>query len=510
MRIPLAPFAPVAAVAAIAVALAVALAGCSSPVPQEAGESAVQRESFPGVYAQTIEWGACDEAFGLDEQYIGRLEESGGSVEGFRCAMVEAPLDWSRPESHETIELAVVHVPATGDAPIGTLLGNPGGPGESGLEYTYDMTVAEGFDGIRERYDLLGFDPRGIGRSSPVVCDDASEGTVALFSTCAAEHPLARSMGTSQAARDMELLRHLMGDERMHYLGYSYGTMLGATYATLFPERVGRMVLDSAEAADWASLTGYFNQSLAIAEALVDLVTECGTVYEVEVCPLADEASLLDTLQRLAEDPLIASDGTEIGRELFEGYLVSALYKRTAGREIALDTAALALFGDQDAIDGIAAEMSGGGSALSWAGSIVRCHSFPDEPDVLELLDRIDETGLPPLLGGPELSDESLAQFTDLSCLALPGSGDDVTGSFSFSGSPDAPILVIGVRGDHATPYQGAEQLVEELGNARLLTLNAVGHIASYIGRSSCIDAATTAYLLKGALPAEGTICADD
>jgi homoserine acetyltransferase len=112
------------------------------------------------------------------------------------------------------------------------------------------------------------------------------------------------------------------------------------------------------------------------------------------------------------------------------------------------------------------------------------------------------------MLGGPEIDDEALLPWIDLSCDALPESGDDITDS--FSGSPDAPILVIGVLGDHATPYEGSEQLVRELGNARLLTLDGHGHGASYLGRSSCVNDATTAYLLEGELPEPGAVCESD
>ncbi len=501
----------IAALAAGAAAAALVLSGCaagSAGSGDPATESDRQREAFPALYAQTIEWGECDDDFSLEADQIDRLEELGGSPADFRCAMIEAPFDWDDPDLAETIELAVVHIPTAGEGRDGVLFGNPGGPGASGLEYVYDMTVAPGFDEVMRHYDLVGFDPRGIGRSTPIECETFSDLPSVQIASCAEEEPLARTMGTSQVARDMELLRQLMDDERMHYLGYSYGTMLGATYSTLFPERVGRMALDSAEAAGWAGLVGSFDQFRAIALAIDELFTECGTRYEVEVCPFADSDALLAAMQRLSDDPLLASDGTEVDGGMLYGYFVSGLYQRTVGREIVLDTTALALFGDQGAIDRLAEAMSGGGAAVGLAGTMVRCHSFPADPDVMGLLEHIEELGLPQLLGGPEITDDTVADFINLKCFALAESGDDITDS--FSGSPDAPILVVGITGDHATHYEGAKELVEQLGNARLLTLEGTGHGASFMGRSSCADEAVAAYLVRGELPAEGAVCTDD
>ena len=500
------------AVTSFAAIAALFLSGCAGGSGGAAagggGESAAQQQNFAAFYEQSIEWQSCDEGFGLEDAQRERLEERGGSPAAFQCAKVEAPLDWNDAENGDTIELAVTHLASAGEDRQGVLFGNPGGPGASGLDYTYNMSVAPGFDEIMQSYDLIGFDPRGIGSSTPIECEAESPILTVQIAACAEQAPLARTMGTSQVARDMELLRQLMGDEKMHYLGYSYGTMLGATYSTLFPERVGRMLLDSAEGAGWATLIGSLAQTQAIEVAIEDLFAECGTRYDVEVCPFADITALMEAMGDLTVEPLLASDGTEVNGRMLYQYLLTSLYQRTVGREIALDTTALALSGNQDAIDRMADAMSGGGATVGLAGSIVRCHSFPEDPDVMGLLAYAEETGVPALLGGPELSPFVTQSLIDLNCFALAESGDDITDS--FSGSPDAPILIIGITGDHATHYEGAVQLTEELGNARLLTLDGAGHAASYTGRSSCIDQASTAYLLRGELPPEGAVCTDD
>lgn len=437
--------------------------------------------------------------------------------------MVTAPLDWNDPLETETIELAVVRIAATGAAgaaggdaaaggeegKLGTLFGNPGGPGAEGVEFMLGQALAPEFERVRQRYDLLGFDPRGIGRSTPIDCDGAGSGLPEVqLGECVAENPLTHTMGTVQVARDMELLRQLMHAKRLDYLGYSYGTMLGATYASIFPERVGRMVLDSAENAEWASPIHFFEQQVAISNALVTLATTCRTEYaaDVEVCPFVSEDSLIEVIERLNAQPLVATDGTEVTGDALHGYLTGALYQSHYGRGIVLETVSLALFGDQEAIDAIAEETSGG--SMDLAMRVVSCHSFPIEPDIPGLLAHIEERGVPRLMGGPDITDEVLAPFVDLSCYALPESGLDYTDRFNAAAADD--ILVIGITGDHATPYQYASELTEELGSARLLTLDGQGHAASFSGRSSCVDEAVSAYLLAGELPPAGTVCTDD
>ncbi|MGP6170760.1 alpha/beta hydrolase [Microbacterium sp. A196] len=494
-------------VAALLAVAGLAMTACSTGAESKASD--VQAESFAEVYAQTIDWAECGADFGMTDDLVGVMESMGGDADAFECAMIAAPFDWNDPDNSETIELAVTRRGATGDAEkLGTLFGNPGGPGASGLAYTFGIALSPGFDKITAQYDLFGFDPRGIGRSTPLECDGVSDVFEINLAVCAADQPLAASIGTSQVARDMELMRHLVNDDTLNYLGYSYGTMLGATYSTLFPENVGRMVLDSAEAAQWAGLIGSFNQQFAIATQVVELFAQCGAAYNAASCPITSEAEYLAVMDTLAAEPLLASDGSELTSSTLHGYLTTALYKRGAGRTEALETVAGVLAGDQAQIDDLVAAMTGGGASVSLAGTVVRCHSFPDDPNIIGLLDHINEMGMPVLYGGPEITDESLRPFTNLGCDALPGSGDDITDT--FTGSPDATVLVVGITGDHATPYEGAQELTRQLGNARLVTLEGAGHGASFTGRSVCVDDVITGYLLSGDLPEDGLVCSDD
>lgn len=501
--------------ATLALVLGMTLVACSGPSANDNIDTVLepakfgsewQAKNFSEIYAQEIEWHECDEADGYDEVTREDLAAAGVDTDGIACAMIAAPFDWTDPKNHETIELSIVHIPATGDAPQGTLLSNPGGPGATGVDFALGQALAPGFEPVLEQYDLLGFDPRGIGGSTPLVCEEsASELRAVRLAECIASNPIAHTMGTVQVARDMDLMRHLMGEEQLDFLGYSYGTMLGATYASIFPKQAGRLVLDSAENAEWASPIHSYDQAVAIANATVALATGCRTEYQVEVCPFTSEQTLLDVLSKLDKDPLVASGGNEITGEDLKSYLAGALYESQFGRARTLEGITLALFGDQDAIDAIADSFGGD---EDFAFEIVSCHSFPVDPNIPGLLDHIQQVGVPKLMGGPAVTDEMLAQFVDLSCYTLPESGLDYTERFEAP-TPE-PILVIGITGDHATPFQYAEALVDELGNARLLTLDGQGHAASYSGRSTCIDDAVTAYLLDGDLPAEGTVCLDD
>lgn len=486
------------------VAAAFLLSGCA-PAP-DTSESARQAESFPGVYAQSIEWGACDDEYSIDAEKRAIFEARGADTSTFRCAMIEAPLDWNDPKNHTTIELAVTHIPATGEGEaIGTLFGNPGGPGGSGLQYTYGMASTKDFDAVHEQYDLIGFDPRGIERSTPIECDDRSDVVEIAIAMCAKEQPLALSMGTSQVARDMELLRVLMDEDKLDYLGYSYGTILGATYTTLFPEKVGRFVLDSAPDVTWASPTGNFTQAVSMINEIVAMLESCPEREGVTSCPVTNESEFSELLDGLSEEPLVASDGSQVGGGTVYGYLSKGLYGRDAGRTDALDTLAGALAGDQTQIDQIVAALADGGASVGFGGQLVACHSFPNDPDINGFIDVAESTEVPQLLGGPEATDDMLAQFVNLGCDALPNSGDDITDK--FTAPKNTPIVVIGITGDHATPYANGRALAAQLGNTRFVTLEGHGHAASFTERSTCIDDVTTAFLLEGTLPNDGLTC---
>lgn len=471
------------------------------------GESAQQQRDFAELYQQALEWGPCGGDATKQQAIESDLRAAGARIDGMGCANITVPLDWKDPSNPETITLRAVFIPATGPGdPLGTLFSNPGGPGASGIEFTAGMTIAKEYAPLQERYNFLGFDPRGMGVSSPLTCADDSSILELNLAKCAEEAPLARSMGTTQVARDLDLMRHLVGDEKLHYAGLSYGTVIGASYVTLFPERVGRVMLDSAWPSDWSSPLGGFLQAEAFAFATADLLEQCGQIYAVATCPVTSEQAFLETVQRLQQQPLVASDGTAVSGKMIRKYLEAGLYQLKHGREQVLDIAGRALGGDQTAIDALAKAMAGGGARVSFGGMVVRCLSSPRDPGVMNVYRYIQEHGLPVPLGGPEITDQTLKPWLDLSCDALPNSGDDY---LDFVNTSEQPVLVFGITGDPATPYAGAVQIVNELGNARLVTVEGRGHIATFNGRSTCTDGIANAYFLRGELPKEGTVCVD-
>lgn len=495
------------ALAAMTASAALLLSGCANLSSGPESESERQQRQFEAVYEQEVDWQECGESYGFRDGMEEYLNGVGAHVDGLRCAWITAPLDWDDPENEETIQLSTLFIPATGDKPLGTLLSNPGGPGASGTEFALGLTADESFAAVHEQYNLLGFDPRGISRSTPVHCDSETDITELALALCAREYPLALSMGTAQVARDMELMRSLVEDDQLNYAGFSYGTTIGASYATLFPENVGRVMLDSAWPSDWSSPLGGYLQAEAIASATNTLLQGCAEEYGVQTCPIGDEAALKKLMDQLDAQPLVATDGTEIDGSMLDGYLTTSLYLLGQGRHDVLDVTGRALTGDQDAIDQIATAMADGGARVGRSGQVVRCLSTPADPNLVALDDYINEHGLPVLLGGPEINDDTIRDFFDLSCDGLPDRGKD---HLDFANTGDSPILVFGITGDHATPYQGAADLVSELGNATLVTLEGTGHIASFQKRSSCADKIAVAYFLKGEMPAEGTVCTDD
>lgn len=472
-----------------------------------------QAENFKRNYEQNIKWRECGPKDGLIPEVEQALEAVNVNTKEVKCGSIAAPLDWTDPENLQSVELAVVHIPSTGDKPKGTLLGNPGGPGATGRDFMIGMTVSPGFDKLLAEYDLLGFDPRGIGASQPIQCQDSEYTNSTLrIGDCIGKNPLAHYMGTSSVARDMELMRALMKDDKLNYLGYSYGTMLGATYATLFQDKVGRMVLDSAEDAGWATPIHRFEQQVAISRAIVHLGQTCEAEYTkdgtLNTCPFVDEQSVADLIKKLDEQPLHGDEGATVTGHDVYSYLTSTLYRSAFDRKISMAALNLALEGDGETIKLIADSIASGGAAVDTSGTIVTCHSFPNDPDIPGLLEHVNRIGMPLLLGGPDIDEQNLSDLADLGCFALPESGHDIYEEFHAPNA--APILVIGITGDHTTPFQYAEALNKQLETSTLLTVDAQGHAASFQGRSSCVDDKVVTYFLDGTLPAAGTVCEDD
>jgi pimeloyl-ACP methyl ester carboxylesterase len=435
-------------------------------------------------------------------------------VQGAQCARVAVPLDHHDPGG-PPIELALLRLPAT-DASrrVGSLFVNPGGPGGSGIELA-QVSAAVLDAEVRAIYDVVGFDPRGVGASRGLDCgagDDLLADPLgdqadalaaqldygyALATACRAEHPgtdpLA-GLGTEAAARDLELLRQATGDERLHYLGFSYGSTLGALYAELFPDRVGRMVLDGANPAnepytDWVS-----GQMIGFERSLERFFAACDAE---PTCPVHGRAERTwDGLAAAADRGELTAAGRPLDRSVLVEATADALYLGSGHFDLLaamLAGAEAGGHGDASALADFAARHSDI-SAAAYYGVV--CADDPARPSAAVVRARIEQLRA----RAPRFAD-GLREV--LTCSALPPAAGTMPVIDTAGELP--PVLVVGTTHDPATPYDGTVALAESLG-ATLLTFHGDGH--TVVGRGErCIDGAVADYLLHGTLPAAPRSC---
>lgn len=464
--------------------------------------------AFHDYYAQQVTWDGC---------IGGRLE----------CATVSIPVSW-RDASLGSASLEVVRSPARGDS-VGSILVNPGGPGGSGIDFIESAVGLVSRD-VTEVYDLVSFDPRGVGRSTPVECVDddvldrmtqadhdvRTAGGRASFEAeqkTFAEGCLARTgtllgnVDTASAAHDMDLLRVLVRDEKLQYLGYSYGTQLGAAYAGQFPEKVGRLVLDGAVDITQTSDEASLGQAKGFELALRNYVTSCQSGAQ---CPLTGDVDsglqqIHDLTERALATPLPTDDDARpLTRNLAFYGIAVALYSDaswpylTGALRLALvEGDGTGLLQLADMYNDRQPDGSFGTNSFS-AFRAVGCADSRGSTDLATMeADRLKILEVAPTLG------ESFA-FGGLVCKDWPTPVVEIDYDISAKGA--APIVVIGTTGDPATPYESAEALAATLDSATLLTWEGEGHTA--YGRSnSCIQGAVDAYFLEGTVPAEGLVC---
>lgn len=484
------------------------LAGCTAPREQTevtAAPTAADVRGLDAIYAQELGWEAC-----------GELE----------CATLVVPLDYADPDG-ETIEVAVSRHVATGDR-IGSLLINPGGPGSSGIDALSSIALPRFGAEVVERYDLVGFDPRGVAASTPVTCVDGpamdaitatdfdfatDEGLAAaeaaygeLGAQCLANTgPVLEHVDTVSAARDMDVLRAVLGDETLHYVGYSYGTQLGATYAALFPEQVGRLVLDGALDPTLSTQELSEGQARGFENALRAYVADCQAGAD---CPLEGSvddglAQVKAVLDRARRSPLpTGTDRPLTGALAFSG-IALPLYDESSWSYLTMGLGA-ALQGDGSVLlqladlyydrnaDGTYASNS---TQAFWAIGCADDRGTTDPAEMRAQAAAIEQVA--PTVG-------YFFGYGGAICAQWPV--PEAGGLDDYSAAGAAPILVVGTTNDPATPYEWAESLAETLDSGTLLTYEGEGHTA--YGRSNaCIAGAVDAYLLEGTVPADGTRC---
>ena len=466
--------------------------------------------TLAGYYAQKLRWQPCDN--------------------GFQCARLLVPFDYSRP-GWKRFSLPVIRLPAADPGHrIGDLVVNPGGPGGSGVQYAEQARNAIS-PVVLDRFDIVGFDPRGVGGSQPAVhCMTGPQldryfdttdtpSTAAQLDTVVSQAklfasqcgsnagPLLPYVGTQNAARDLDVLRAALGQPRLSYLGKSYGTFLGAWYAQLFPRRVRALVLDGALDPDATSAAINLTQAQGFETALRSFTANCMTQAR---CPLgttggpaAGIAKLQGLLNRATRTPLAndLGDGRAAdGALLLEG-VVAALYSKSYWPTLR-SALAEAFGGDGTLLIQLADSLlernsSGTYSNLVDANMAINCidrpwpHALPSwQADAAAALRAA------PQFGGATVWGSLPCAYWPVKAAPLP--------KITAAGAP--PILVVGTTRDPATPYRWAQALARELKSGVLLGWNGDGHTAYMMG-SACVDGYVNSYLISGSLPRSGTVC---
>ncbi len=474
------------------------------PPPSESGADRAPEVSLDRFYDQELDWRPCGE---------------------HECARLVVPLDYDRPQGR-TIRLAVLRVPALGErrAP---LVVNPGGPGAPGTAYAAAADQIVG-PAIREEFDIVGFDPRGTGSSAPVDCltdeeldryvsvdpvpDDAAEQRALLDTIrdrgrgCVADDAaLAAHITTIEAARDMDVLRSALGRRTLDYLGKSYGTELGATYAELFPRRVGAMVLDGAVDVSLSSRRLSLEQARGFETALRAYVANC--VETVDSCFLGDsvEEGLSRITAFLADvdaNPLPTTSGRELTvGNAFYG-IVAPLYVRDYWFALSA--------GLQDGFDGDGSALLGLSDVYSSRGPDGYTDNSTEAFPAISCLD--DPWSVPPARVPAQVPAFQRASptFGDvfawglMTCHGIQTTASEPAPEIDAAGA--APILVVGTTRDPATPYQWAVHLADQLESGVLLSRDGDGH-TGYNAGNDCVNEAVEDYLVDGTVPEDGLQC---
>ena len=469
------------------------------------GSSSAPEPRLARFYEQQLDWHDC----------------SGG----FECARLTVPVDYTEP-ARATMRVAVNRLPSSGEH-RGSLVVNPGGPGVSGLHYARSAKTAVS-RAVREHHDVVGFDPRGVGASRPIDCltdrqldaFNAQDGTPdspaeeeglleqgrLMGDGCQRDDPaLVGHMGTRDVARDLDVLRAVLGDDRLSYLGKSYGTYLGAIYADLFPARVGRLVLDGPLDPSSSDLDNARAQAVGFQRALDAFLDDC---LRRSSCPFqGSRASAERRLQAMLDAtdarPLKGTGSRPVTQALATYGVAVALYdkgywpflREALSQALEGDGRSLLLLSD------LYNDRGPGGRYTTNTGEAiyaVNCLDRPESGDFAAFRAQAAEVGaVSPIFGG-------YIVWANLTCTTWPVPAEGEPEPVHAAGA--APILVVGTTRDPATPYESAQALAEQLDSGHLLTYDGDGHTAYRLG-SRCVDTAVDAYLLDGTVPADGARC---
>lgn len=469
-------------------------------------------ENVRSYYQQRVTWSDCGQ--------------------GRECATITAPMNWDDPTQGD-IQLAATRIPASGHRQ-GSLFTNPGGPGGSGYDFVYGGGEDSFSKQLRDAFDIVGWDPRGVGRSSAVECYDdkgmddyfygvpdktpqtdaekiafAEEHAQAFADACSKNTgELLNFVDTMSTVHDLDLLRAVVGDTKLNYFGFSYGTDIGAHYADTFPQNVGRMVLDGATDPSLGQFDVVLAQQAAFADSTKAYLEDC--LSQGRKCPFrgsADQA--VAQINRMMEDAdkrkILASDGRRFSSSVISTAITAALYDEASWPYLTQAFAEYLQQGKPESFFLLSDSYYGRDEKGHYASNMfeafmaINCLDYPVETDPAKIKEYNKK-----LSEATPIGVDTPDTLGDVQCQKWPHQARVKPAEIHGTGA--APILVVGTTGDPATPVEWAQSVSKQLESGVLLTYNGEGHIA-YDEGDPCIVGAVDDYLTTGTPPSDGTVC---
>ena len=460
-------------------------------------------KTLSGYYAQEIDWKSCRQ--------------------DFQCATLAVPIDYTK-LSTGTFEIALLKYEARTSKKLGSLIVNPGGPGGSGVDYAYAAEYIFS-PAILDRYDIVGFDPRGVSRSAPIRCltdkeldannnsdskpDNEAEFQQILEDTkkyvekCKDKNKYLTSYSTANVAHDLDILREALGDRQLNYMGKSYGTYLGTLYAQFFPEKVGRVVLDGAVDPSISNFQQTLTQAVGFDQAFASFAADCNKRDNCTL-PKNKDAAVAEMKELFAQTAKKPFPTKKSERTLSESMMVlgtaSAMYDNQTGWPQLRRAIAEVQEGHGDVFLKLADEYSGRQNDGSYpnnefdSGAVIDCLDFNEPRTIEQIRSDAEAFAAKAPLFGPYLA------YGGVTCKFFNQDSEVAINRIATAN----PVIVIGTTGDPATPYEWAQGLSKLLTNSRLISLTGEGHTGQGQG-NACIDDQIDDFYLTGKAPTTST-----